>query len=96
MAEQGGEVVGYLLYHFGYDADNAARILHIVDLYVDARARKRGVGRALMSAAAKAGRETRAVELFWAVYLPNKLAASFYEGLGASYTQDLRFMKLKV
>lgn len=94
VAEQDGHIVGYLLYHFGYDADNAARNLHVIDLYVDAKTRKQGVGKALMSAAARICREAGGTELFWAVYIPNKLAASFYEGIGARYTKDLDFMKI--
>jgi hypothetical protein len=29
-----------------------------------------------------------------AVFVPNQLAASFYEGIGARYTKDLNFMKI--
>src|SRR5689334_20387921 len=47
VAELDGNVIGYLLYHFGYDSDRAARNLHIADLYVDVRSRHQGVGRAL-------------------------------------------------
>lgn len=83
-----------MLYYFGYDADNAARNLHIIDLYVDARVRERGIGKALMSFAAKICREVGGTELFWAVFAPNKLAASFYKGIGARYTKDLVFMKV--
>jgi hypothetical protein len=42
VAEQDDDIVGYLLYHFGYDTDNAMRILHVVDLYVDERVRRQG------------------------------------------------------
>ena len=57
VAEQRGYVIGYLLYHFGYDSDGAFRNLHIVDLYVDSKARKQGIGRALMTAAAGIARQ---------------------------------------
>ena len=95
VAEQGDDIVGYLLYHFGYDTDNAARILHVVDLYVNERGRRQGVGKALMSAAAKLSRDAGAMELFWSLYVHNKLAASFYESLGARYTKDLLFMTIR-
>src|SRR6266446_9489899 len=42
VAEDKGRVIGYLLYHFGYDSDAAVPNLHIADLYVDSEARKRG------------------------------------------------------
>jgi len=94
VAEQDGVIVGYLLYHFGYDTDSATRILHVVDLYVDERARRQGIGKALMSAAAKLSRDAGGMQLFWSVYVNNKMAASFYESLGARYTKDLLFMTI--
>jgi ribosomal protein S18 acetylase RimI-like enzyme len=78
VAEKDGNIVGYLLYHFGYDSDNAMRILHVVDLYVNESVRRLGIGRALMSAAAKLSRDAGGTELFWSVYVHNKVAASFY------------------
>jgi ribosomal protein S18 acetylase RimI-like enzyme len=95
VAEQDGNIVGYLLYHFGYDSDSATRILHVVDLYVNESVRRLGVGRALMSAAAKLSRDAGGAELFWSVYVHNKVAASFYESLGARYTRDLLFMMIR-
>ena len=93
-AEQNDGIVGYLLYHFGYDTDNAMRILHVVDLYVDKSVRRQGVGKALMSAAAELSRDAGGMQLFWSVYVNNKMAASFYESLGARYTKDLLFMTI--
>lgn len=87
-----GEVVGHLLYHFGYDTDRAIRLLYVVDLMVRAKSRNQGIGKALMVRAAELARETGASELVWAVYKPNQLAARFYEGLGAEYIEDLFFM----
>ena len=95
IAEQDGDIVGYLLYHFGYDTDSAARILHVVDLYVVENERRRGIGKALMSAAAKLSRDAGGMELFWSVYVHNKAAATFYESLGARYTRGLVFMAIR-
>jgi hypothetical protein len=44
VAEDGNKVIGYLLYHLGYDSDAAARVLHVVDLYVERDIRRRGAG----------------------------------------------------
>jgi ribosomal protein S18 acetylase RimI-like enzyme len=95
VAEDQGHVVGYLLYHFGYDSDAAARNLHIVDLYVEGAARRRGIGRALLAGAAAIAREAGAQEVIWSVYSRNVLAETFYEKLGAQRITDLFFMKLK-
>jgi len=96
VAEERGRVIGYLLYHFGYDSDGAFRNIHIVDLYMDANARQKGAGRALMMAAAAIAREAGAREMVWSVYHANDLAAAFYERLGARKITDLFFMKLPV
>jgi len=92
VAEAEGHLVGYLLYHFGYDTDRAVRMMHVVDLYVRADARAHGVGTTLLYEAARICRSAGGRDLFWAVYAPNKLAARFYEHLGAEYVHDLRFM----
>lgn len=95
VAEVDGRVIGYLLYHFGYDSDAAAPNLHVVDLYVDSGLRKRGIGRALMMAAANVARERAAREMIWSVYHANGLAATFYEKLGAQRIADVFFMRLR-
>jgi ribosomal protein S18 acetylase RimI-like enzyme len=94
VAEDNGSVIGYLLYHFGFDSDAAARNLHIVDLYVDLSARRRGAGKALMARAAAIAREEGAEELTWSVYHANTLATKFYEKLGSQRITDVFFMKL--
>ena len=88
--------VGYLLYNFGYDTDRAIRYLFVIDLLVDEAARGRGVGRALMQAAADICRQHSGSELFWAVYDQNTLALDFYRRLGAVEVGDLRFMTWSV
>lgn len=94
VAEDQGKVIGYLLYHFGYDSDRAARNMHVVDLYVDRAARNQGVGKALMARAASIAREASAEEMIWSVYQSNTIAATFYEKLGAQRITDVFFMKL--
>jgi ribosomal protein S18 acetylase RimI-like enzyme len=94
VAEAHGQVVGYLLYHFGYDSDGAFRNLHIVDLYVQSKARRNGAGRALMQVASAIARNGDAREMVWSVYLANDLATTFYESLGGRRISDLIFMKI--
>jgi GNAT superfamily N-acetyltransferase len=96
VAELDGEVMGYLLYHFGYDSDRAMRQLHVIDLYVQASKRRCGIGEALMRAAAQICREAGGCELIWSVFVPNKLAFQFYERLEAKRLQELEFMSWPV
>lgn len=94
VAERDGKVIGYLLYHIGYDSDAAGRNLHIADLFVDVKMRRQGVGTALIKAAAGIARKAGALELIWSVYQANELAADFYEKMGARPITDVVFMKL--
>jgi ribosomal protein S18 acetylase RimI-like enzyme len=95
VAEDQRNIIGYLLYHFGYDSDRAVRTLHIADLYVAMSARRQGAGRALMSRAARIARDAGAEELIWSVYHPNVLATKFYESLGGERINEVFFMKIK-
>jgi GNAT superfamily N-acetyltransferase len=95
VAEEGRDVMGYLLYHFGYDSDRAARNLHIVDLYVERAARRRGVGTAMLAQVASIAREAAAEEMIWSVYNRNVLATTFYKALGAQRITDVFFMTLR-
>jgi GNAT superfamily N-acetyltransferase len=94
VAEEDGCVIGYLLYHFGYDSDRAARTLDIADLYVEQTKRNQGVGRALMNHAAEIARKAGAEELVWAVFHSNDLATKFYGRLGAQQIHDIFLMRL--
>jgi ribosomal protein S18 acetylase RimI-like enzyme len=96
VADAGTELIGYLLYHWGYEVEDAARILYVIDLYVRRNARRHGVGRALMDEAVNVCREMGGSQICWSVYDSNALAFKFYEGLGASYTEDERLMNIIV
>jgi GNAT superfamily N-acetyltransferase len=95
VAESDGVIIGYLLYHFGYDADRATRVMHIVDLYADGEHRRHGVGSALMARACSICRDDGLPEMLWSVYKPNRPAKRFYERLGAKVVDDLDFMHLE-
>jgi GNAT superfamily N-acetyltransferase len=96
LAELDGEAVGYLLYTFSYDTDRTLRILYVLDLLVDEKARGQGVGRKLTERAKEIASTTGAGELMWAVYQHNKLAEDFYTSLGAERLEDVFFMTLKI
>ncbi|MFB3106847.1 MAG: N-acetyltransferase family protein [Pseudomonadales bacterium] len=96
VAETNAEIVGYLLYHFGYDVDLAARTLHIVDLYVSEESRRQGVGKSLMAFAQRVCRDVGAKEILWSVYKSNQPAYGFYARLGGEMVDDQDFMYLAV
>lgn len=96
VAEIDAKVVGYLLYHFGYDADLAARTLYIIDLYVSEESRRQGVGKSLMAFAQRVCRDVGAKEIWWSVYKSNQPAYGFYARLGGEMVDDQDFMYLAV
>ena len=96
VADTGTDLIGYLLYHWGYETEAAARNLWVMDLYVHRESRRIGVGRALMEEAVRVCREAGGTLVCWSVYPSNAPAFEFYEGIGASYTDDERFMHLGV
>ena len=96
VAESGGAVVGYALYHFGYDTDYGCRVVYLVDLFVRAARRGEGIGEALFRAVVDAGRARGAAAMLWTVYRANARAAHFYERLGARYITDGHHMVLSI
>ncbi|HEY8224317.1 MAG TPA: GNAT family N-acetyltransferase [Pyrinomonadaceae bacterium] len=96
VAESNDEVIGYLLFHFGYDTDHSRRLAYVIDLYVNEKSRGQGVGKALMQHAADAARAHGAKALWWGVYESNDSAMRFYEGLGAKNVKGVRFMSINV
>ena len=83
VAEARGRVVGYASFVTGYNTDVAARELWMHDLFVVPAWRRRGVGRALISAVAREATRRGLACLEWGVRDTNRRALRFYRGLGA-------------
>jgi diamine N-acetyltransferase len=96
VAQLEDRVDGYLLYHPGYDIERGGAVLCVIDLYVHEGSRRRGLGRAMMNAAARVARDSGARALVWSVYDINNSAFRFYEHIGAQYEMDLRSMYWQV
>ncbi|WP_162913253.1 GNAT family N-acetyltransferase [Rhodospirillaceae bacterium SYSU D60014] len=89
IAERDGATVGYALHYPDYDTDRLVHGAYLADLYVEKAARRAGVGRALMAAVARIGRERGARMMRWGVLQHNGAARLFYSGIGREQ-QDLR------
>ena len=96
VAEASNTVVGYALFHDGYDTDRGRRVIHLIDLYVQETQRRQGIGKALVRRVVEIGQDRGAEILFWSVYKPNEPAARFYERLGARYITGLDWMVLDI
>lgn len=95
IAEDVEGPLGYLIYCSGYNVDVAERLFFICDLWVGAKARRKGVGRALMARCAADCRAWGGQRLEWNVYQPNKLAFDFYRRLGGEVIEGLVVMSLR-
>ena len=65
VAERAGELVGYALFFDCYEPAFAARGVYLSDLFVSARARRGGVGRALIAAVARDAKRRERTFVWW-------------------------------
>ena len=96
VVEHTGVVIGYLLYHDGYDTDAACRVLFVADLFVTKEARGQGIGAALMRKASEIAAARGAKQLVWTVDQVNIEAQHFYKRIGADFLENLQLMCLGV
>ncbi len=88
VAARGGEVAGMAVTFRTFSTWTGRPGLHVEDLFVDARHRGRGVGRALLAHLAGVCLRRGYARLEWAVLDWNAPAISFYERLGARHKAD--------
>lgn len=85
---------GYLTLHPSFDTEFSARGAHMGDLYVAPLHRRQGLGRALMTAAARHIRAEGGSFLWWTALPSNPAGQAFYHAMGAS-SVELRAFSLK-
>ena len=83
IAELRGEPVGFALFFHNFSTFVGRKGLYLEDLYVRPHARRRGVGRALITFVAKIAVERRCGRFEWSVLDWNTRAIDFYRSLGA-------------
>lgn len=83
LAELDGTPVGYALLSGAYETSYAARGLYLSDILVTQTARKHGVGRALLAAAAAEAKRRGTTFVWWVSKAWNTEAQAFYRELGA-------------
>ena len=94
IAESDGEIVGVLLYFFVYSTWTSRTSSYIEDLYVRPDHRRKGIARALMSAAARVALDAGCRYVQWAVLQNNSPAREFYESLGAFALSEWALMRI--
>lgn len=80
--EEGGAAAGFVQLFPSFSSGAAARILILNDLFVVPNARRAGVGRLLLRAAAEYGRAVGAVRLTLSTEVTNTGAQALYEAEG--------------
>ncbi len=83
IAELDGQPVGFAVWFYSYSTFRGRHGIYLEDLYVDAAARGRGAGRALLAGLARRCRNEGLPRLDWAVLDWNAPSIAFYDGLGA-------------
>lgn len=83
VAEDTDGLLGYLTLHVSYETTHAAPGAYMGDLYVRPAARRRGVARALVAAAARHVRHGGGNHLWWTALPANAGGQAFYRAIGA-------------
>jgi GNAT superfamily N-acetyltransferase len=83
VAEDGAVLAGYATLHVTYETTYASRGAYLGDLFVQPGYRRRGIGRALVAAAARLVRAEGGQHLWWTALPANEAARAFYQRLGA-------------
>ena len=88
VAEEGNDLVGFLVYHFVAFTYRAKPNLIIKELYIAGPHRSRGVGKLLMKAVAQEAAFTGCGVIKWWVAKWNERGIEFYKQLGAKIDSD--------
>jgi GNAT superfamily N-acetyltransferase len=88
VAEEGGELTGFLVYYIVPFTYRAKPNVIIKELYVAEEHRGEGVGRLLMKAVAKEAEQAGCGMIKWYVAKWNQRGIEFYERLGAKIDPD--------
>jgi GNAT superfamily N-acetyltransferase len=88
IAEEGVELVGFLVYYFVPFTYRAKPNLIIKELYIAGRHRSRGVGQLLMKAVAREAARAGCGMIKWWVAKWNERGIEFYKRLGAKIDSD--------
>jgi GNAT superfamily N-acetyltransferase len=85
LAELGGEAVGFAIFGPVFWTGDLAPGIFLEELYVNRRARNRGVGRLLMAHLAQIAMQRGWSRMIWNVDRPNSRGIAFYERLPGAF-----------
>lgn len=82
VAEVDGELAGFAIHHFHDSTWSMAMDCYLEDLYLDARFRGRGIGRALIDDLISIGQAKGWSRLYWHTERDNETARKLYDRYG--------------
>lgn len=82
VAEDDGEVAGFLHFILHPVTGHIKPVCYMQDVFVDPLHRRKGIGRALVTTLAQIGAEENWARLYWLAEAHNKEAQSLYKNLG--------------
>jgi GNAT superfamily N-acetyltransferase len=88
IAEEGGELIGFVVYYFVPFTYRAKPNLIIKEFYIAGRHRSRGVGKLLMQGVAKEAEKANCGLIKWWVAKWNERGIQFYKRFGARIDHD--------
>lgn len=94
IAELDGKAAGFAFYFFNYSTWTGRPGLYLEDLFVPPEFRGLGVGKALLARVAAIAVEKGCPRLQWEVLDWNTPAVEFYAGLGASFLDEWRNVRM--
>jgi GNAT superfamily N-acetyltransferase len=86
-ARSEGRLVGYACLYWHFSSLEACECVLMNDLFVDGQVRGKGVGRALIEAAAAVAREREVPFVEWSTAPDNETAQRLYDSTGAERTE---------
>jgi GNAT superfamily N-acetyltransferase len=95
IAYLGNDPVGFALFFHNYSTWLGKRGMYLEDLFVRPRARKHGVGYALLRELARIAVERDCGRLDWSVLNWNEMAINFYKRIGAEPMDEWTMFRLK-
>jgi GNAT superfamily N-acetyltransferase len=94
IAEHNGQSAGFAFYFFNYSTWTGRPGLYLEDLFVHPEFRGLGVGKALLARVAAIAVEKNCPRLQWEVLDWNTSAVDFYAGIGASFLDEWRNVRM--
>ena len=96
IAYQQSTAVGYILYFQEFSTWRCSPGIYVQDLFVDADARGLGLGKRLIEAAAKRGKQLQATYLRLSVDTQNQSGRAFYQAIGFEHRQHEQMLMLDI